>query len=232
MGHQRTMRRFARWHVWLGWAIGLPLLMWTATGLVMVARPIEQVRGDHLRSEQPTLPLPGDTTYAIALPPVSSDQVESVTIRMQDTTPVIILSMIDGRMARYSLQGVQLPPLNEVAAKALVAREIAGGERQVSATLYPASDPPSDFRRPVPVWRIVLADGTYVYVGQQSGTIEAVRTRYWRFFDLAWGMHIMDLSDREDTSHPVLTGFTVLAVLGTLLGIILLFRRRRGRGHG
>ena len=38
-----TMRRLARWHIWLGWLIGVPLLLWTFSGLWMVARPIEEV---------------------------------------------------------------------------------------------------------------------------------------------------------------------------------------------
>ncbi len=39
------MRRLAKWHIWLGWLVGVPLVMWTLTGLVMVSRPIETVRG-------------------------------------------------------------------------------------------------------------------------------------------------------------------------------------------
>ena len=31
------MLQFARWHIWLGWLVGLPMLMWALTGLVMVA---------------------------------------------------------------------------------------------------------------------------------------------------------------------------------------------------
>ena len=38
--------RLRRWHVWLGWLVGLPMLIWTVSGLVMVARPIEEVRGE------------------------------------------------------------------------------------------------------------------------------------------------------------------------------------------
>ncbi len=49
MAGRHWMTKFARWHIWLGWLIGVPLVMWTLTGLVMVARPIEEVRGDHLR---------------------------------------------------------------------------------------------------------------------------------------------------------------------------------------
>ena len=49
MGNQSVMQRFAKWHIWLGWLVGFPILMWTVTGLVMVIKPIEEVRGNHLR---------------------------------------------------------------------------------------------------------------------------------------------------------------------------------------
>ena len=38
MARNRLMLRFARWHIWLGWVVALPVLMWLVTGLVMVAR--------------------------------------------------------------------------------------------------------------------------------------------------------------------------------------------------
>ena len=88
---------------------------------------------------------------------------------------------------------------------------------------------PFDFRRPLPVWQVALADGTHIYVGRDTGEIEAVRTRWWRIFDFMWGLHIMDLQEREDTSHPILILFTALALIGTLMGTMLLFRRRKAR---
>jgi hypothetical protein len=45
-----------------------------------------------------------------------------------------------------------------------------------------------------------------------------------------WGLHIMDLSGREDTHHPLLLGFAGLSMLALLLSLILLplsSRRRR-----
>ena len=60
MGAVRS--RLRRWHVWLGWVVGLPILLWVVTGLVMVARPIEEVRGEHLLRD----PAP----MRMALPPV------------------------------------------------------------------------------------------------------------------------------------------------------------------
>lgn len=38
----KAMRRFVKWHVWLGWLAGVPLLLWTPSGLVMVAKPIAE----------------------------------------------------------------------------------------------------------------------------------------------------------------------------------------------
>jgi hypothetical protein len=96
-------------------------------------------------------------------------------------------------------------------------------------TLFPADRTPFDFRRPLAVWQVALADGTNVYVGRDTGAIEAVRTRWWRAFDLAWGLHIMDLSEREDTSHPVLIIFAALSLTGALIGCALMFRRRKAR---
>ena len=49
MGAVRS--RLRRWHVWLGWVVAVPILFWTVSGVVMVVRPIEEVRGEHLLRE-------------------------------------------------------------------------------------------------------------------------------------------------------------------------------------
>ena len=98
-----------------------------------------------------------------------------------------------------------------------------------NVTSFEPSDVPFDFRREMPVWQVRLTDGTHVYVGQESGRIEAVRTRWWRWFDFMWGLHILDPMGREDTSHPLLIGTASLSMLGALLGCVLLFRRRRAQ---
>ena len=82
------------------------------------------------------------------------------------------------------------------------------------------------------MWRAEYADGTRVYIGRASGEVLAVRTRFWRIFDFMWGLHIMDLQTREDTSHPILILFAALGTVGSLLGILLLFRRRKARRKG
>lgn len=221
-----TMRKLAKWHIWLGWLVGVPIAMWLATGLFMVARPIEDVRGDQLKRAvaAEVLAIPGSTLAA------PEAELAEMRVMMQDGRAVAILTGLDGATQRVDFaSGKPLPALDAAAARALVAERIVGGDKVRSVTLFTAENAPFDFRRPLAAWQVALEDGTNVYVGRDTGAIEAVRTRWWRWFDFAWGLHIMDLSEREDTSHPVLIIFAALSLTGALIGCVLMFRRRRAR---
>ena len=220
------MQRFAKWHIWLGWLVGVPIVMWMATGLFMAAKPIEQVRGEHLRVEQAIEPLilPGSALAGEEFP------IREMRVVMHNGQAVAILTGMDGSVRRVDMQsGSALPALTANDARLLVAERIKGGDKVKSVRSFEANEVPFDFRRPIPVWQVTLEGGTNVYVGRETGQIEAVRTRWWRGFDFMWGLHIMDLSEREDTSHPILILFAALGLLGSLLGSILMFRRRKAR---
>lgn len=226
MAKAPLMQRFAKWHIWLGWLVGVPILMWTLTGLLMVAKPIEEVRGNHLRVEQPAEPLVlEDSALASAELPV-----KEIRTLMQDGRAVALLTDMEGNIRRVDFAtGDPIPALTAEEASALVARLVKGGDQQRAVTFFEASNVPFDFRRPMPVWQVALEDGAHIYVGQQTGQIEAVRTSWWRAFDFAWGLHIMDLKTREDTSHPILILFAALAAIGAFFGCILMFRKRKAR---
>ncbi len=221
----KAMRRFAKWHIWLGWLAGVPLLLWTLSGLVMVAKPIEEVRGTQLRREIAPATLPAGADISVRLP--LDGAVTSVTTKVEDGRAITRLTYADERIERFDADGRQLAPFSDVEARLLVAKRITGGEKVVSVRVTDAGNPPLDFRQPIAAWQVVLADGTNVYVGRDSGEIAAVRTKWWRVFDFFWGLHIMDLQTRDDTHHPLLIGFAALALVSSLLGVTLLFRRRK-----
>ena len=229
MGQQRAMKRLAKLHIWLGWLVGAPILMWTITGLVMVAKPIEEVRGNHLRKHVPERALPADTQIAVSLPAESTRPVRSVTTQVERGETTTRITYMDGKTARFRPDDSPMGPLSEVEARLIVADGIDGGDQVASTARFEAEAVPLDFRRAMPVWQVVLDDGTHVYVGTETGQIEAVRTKWWRTFDFVWGLHIMDLQTREDTHHPILILFAVLSVIGSLFGCVLLFRRRKSR---
>lgn len=226
MARGMNMRSLAKWHIWLGWLVGVPIVMWLATGLLMTLRPVEEVRGNHLRIEGEIVPLsmPGSTLAT------EEANLKEMRVVMQGGRAVAVLTDMDDRVTRVDVAtGTPIPPLDAAAARALVAERIVGGDKVARVTLYPADRTPFDFRRPLAAWQVALNDGTNVYVGRDTGEIEAVRTRWWRAFDFAWGLHIMDLSEREDTSHPVLIFFAALSLTGAVIGCVLMFRRRRAR---
>ena len=223
------MKRLAKLHIWLGWLVGAPILMWTITGLVMVAKPIEEVRGNHLRKHVPERALPANTQIAVSLPAESTRPVRSVTTQVERGETTTRITYMDGKTARFRPDGSPMGRLSEVEARLIVADGIDGGDQVASTARFEAEAVPLDFRRAMPVWQVVLNDGTHVYVGTETGQIEAVRTRWWRTFDFVWGLHIMDLQTREDTHHPILILFAILSVIGSLFGCVLLFRRRKSR---
>lgn len=224
------MSRFARWHIWLGWLVGVPILMWTLTGLVMVARPVEQVRGEHLRVAQDAEVLPA----GIRMPGLSTKDdgpaVEELRVSMQNGRAVTVVRFADGRRARFdAFDGSYLGPVGAGEARRIVSESVIGGDEVIAIEAYSSDRVPFDFRRAMPIWQVSLEGGTHVYVSRETGQIEAIRTRWWRLFDFMWGLHIMDLQTREDTSHPTLILFAALGVIGSSLGCALMFRRRRRR---
>ncbi len=224
--------RLRRWHVWLGWLVGLPMLFWVVSGLVMVARPIEEVRGEHLVSPPAAMNLAGP----LLAPNLEGRQVSSMSLEPRADGPRWEVRFADGesRLADPAT-GMLLPRLGAAeAAKELMAR-YKGSARIASVSRVDPDAPPLELRRAMDGWRVEMTDNAHFYIDGGSGEIVARRTRWWRIYDFMWGLHIMDLEGREDTHNPWVVSFAVLSLIMTLLALTLLpltIRRRNGNGDG
>jgi hypothetical protein len=216
------MRAFARWHIWLGWLAALPLLLWTLSGLFMTLRPIEEVRGGALRAES----APVDTA-ALVLPRLPA-AVNKLTLVNEGGRAVWIAAAGNQEMQRFSgSDGKLLWPVEEPEARHLAGKAYAGKSALTAMHRFAANQAPLDLRKARPNWQATFADGTHVYIDAASGEVLALRTSYWRAYDFMWGLHIMDPMGRENTSHVLLWLFGAAALVMSLLGSVLLFRRRR-----
>jgi hypothetical protein len=218
-----------KYHIWLGWLVGLPFLLWSISGLVMVIKPIEEVRGADLIAEAPHLSAAGP----LVVPQIGPRPVASLMLEQRRDGPKWLIRYADGasRLADAAT-GRLLPPLTAAEAVATLKSRYAGKAEVTAVDRTSADNPPLDLRRKVEAWRISMSDGTRFYVSTATGEIIARRTAFWRFYDLMWGLHIMDLKTREDTHNPLVIGFGILALVTTLLAIVLLpmtIRRRRPR---
>ena len=226
--------RLRRWHVWLGWLVGLPMLFWTVSGLVMVAKPIEEVRGEALIAP----PGPIQVSGPLVAPRIVGRPVLAMTLepRADGARWEIDFEGGEERLADPAT-GRLLPRLGAAdAAKELMYR-YTGKAKVKEVIRVDAGHPPLELRRPMDGWRVAMDDGTHFYVDGGSGEIIAKRTSWWRFYDFMWGLHIMDLRGREDTNNPWVISFALLALGMVLLALTLLpmtisRRRKGGMGNG
>ena len=214
-------RTLYRWHIWLGWIVALPLVLWTVTGLWMAARPIDEVRGEHLRRAVPPFAMTGQLT-----PP--KGQLKALTVENRLSGPVWVASFTDGGVRRADLRtGALLPPIGRDEAMAIARTAYRGDPTITDTARTGAAHAPLDLRKARPAWSIAFADGARVYVDADTGAVLALRTTQWRLYDFMWGLHIMDPQTREDTSHALLIVLAAISVAGTLSGAVLLFTRGR-----
>ena len=173
-----------RVHIWLGWVLIVPFLLWTGSGLFMAAQPIEKVRGEDLLAKAPPL--------ALSAPPVAPTigprPVASLALEPRWSGPKWVIRYTDGgtRLADPAT-GRLLPGLAARDAVQAVEARYRGDARITAVDRTSADAPPVELRRPVEAWRVSFDDGTRFYVDAATGDIIARRTDFWRGFRFLLG---------------------------------------------
>src|SRR5687768_8795337 len=159
MGAVRS--RLRRWHVWLGWLVGLPMLFWTVSGVVMVARPIEEVRGTNLISP----PKPIFVSTPLVAPKVEGRDVLAITLEGRAGGPRWEIDFAGGesRLADPAT-GLLLPRLGAADAAREVMARYTGSGKVVETSRVQADAPPLELRRAMNGWRVRMDDDTHFYV--------------------------------------------------------------------
>jgi len=213
--------KLRRWHMWLGWLVGLPVLFWTVSGFVMVARPIEEVRGTALLRPLPPLVL---AAPAVA-PSLAGLPVSSLTLEPRASGARWVIHLA-GEPERSRLADPATGRLLGLYGAAEAQREVTsrytGKARVAAVNRVDPANPPIDLRRALEGWQVRMTDGTHFYVDAGSGEIVARRTRFWRVYDFMWGLHIMDLQGRKQTHNPWVVTFSLLTLVMVLMALVLL----------
>lgn len=221
--------KLRRWHIWLGWAAAIPVLVWVISGLFMVARPIEDVRGSGLlRDPKPTqlagTPIP---------PSLAGVPFNSLSLEQRAAGPRWVVELADGKTRLADpATGLLLPDYSASEASREVEARYTGKAKIQSVTRTDPQHPPLELRRPIAAWKVAMDDDTHFFVDASSGQIVATRTGWWRLYDFMWGLHIMDPVGREDTNNPFVIIFGIIALGMALLGTVVLpmtVKRRRAR---
>jgi Na(+)-translocating NADH:ubiquinone oxidoreductase F subunit len=209
-------------HRWLGLLVGLQLVLWMTSGLMMSLLDHDKVQGHTFRAHAPPdRPWPQGMLSPTNIVAASPTPVHSVSAKWLLQRPVYELAgekgirLIDAASGRniavdaslaaalaaasYTGEGQPAPP--QRLAKTLEARDHEG-----------------------PLWRVDFADpdDTSVYVSAQNGAVLEHRNRTWRLFDVFWMLHIMDYTGRKNFNNPLVVMMGIGGLWLALCGIWLL----------
>jgi len=201
-------------HKWVGLVVGLQFLLWLASGMVMSLFDQDAVEGmEHRAPPKMAVEWPRDGLLTPAqVLAASARPVESIDSFWLLQAPAYLLKNSHGSWLVDAHSGAEL---TVTAAHALeVARAGYVGEGRPGQPQWLAQPTLEIRKHRGPAWRIDFDDreATTIYVSAADGRILEHRNATWRLFDIAWMLHIMDYSGREDFNNSLL----LMAALGGL----------------
>lgn len=202
--------------------LGLQLIAWFASGLVMAILPIEEVRGQHLKKALPI----ADWRHVVLSPQQvlqSFPHYQSLQLGQRGNEPVYLLATAQASYTISARTGDILAPLTAEEISELAAIQYQGGSALQTPELL--QHIPNEIRGLTPpLWRVGVADPSHttLYLDATTGQIQRVRTDTWRLYDFFWMLHIMDYQHRENFNHWLLIVSAASALLFSLSGMVLL----------
>ncbi len=198
--------------------VGIPLLLWTATGFAFTWFDFAAVRGQGDRVEPPPVRA-SDVRVGLADALArTGGAARAVELRSVGGRPTWI---IDGKRIDAG-DGTVGAPLDAAAAAAIAQAAHRARPAVRAATLVTAAAAAPDLE--VPVWRVTLADGrgTDVFVAPATGAIVGWRNDAWRRFDALWSLHVFGFVSRDNPAHLPLRLAGGLALLVAASGAWIL----------
>lgn len=232
--------RVRQWHKWLSLFIGGQVMIWLASGLYMVIMDLDFIHGDHLVRER------SDTFMSGYSPEIGFADIlsnypgaDEIVLTNWIGKPVYRIYTSEGWLLVDAQDGTERSPLGKADAIAVAQYHYARSANVASATLIETeADAPTELQsRKLPLWRIDFDDAgaSSFYVSPHDGTLVARRHTYWRIFDFAWMLHIMDYDERANVNNTLLRIAAGLGLTLSIIGMWLLWfsfnRRKRINGE-
>ena len=206
-------------HKWLALLLAIPFLFWFVSGLFFAIAPIEQVRSEHMVSEQPPVPISmADAAAGLQrIHAAGAQPGEKIEFRSLLGQHVAVVTVAGARPRLYDLaSGRQLSPIPATVATRIAEVDHAGDQRAINVALV--QEESTEYRGALPAWRVEFDDGASraLYVAADTGAVGARRSTLWRTFDFLWSLHIMDFKNHENFNTPLL-------IITTAFGLIVIF---------
>jgi len=201
MRRNLTVRKI---HRYLSIFIAIQLLLWTISGIYFAYNKIEMVRGEQYR-------LPLETEY-----------------RIFKRLGQEIIEKNENGFKTYLTYPDNLPVNNLLPSEAINIAKEKTSLNPTEVSLIETAERGAEFRgRRLPIYKVSTdtKDGINIYIDPITGDVAAIRSDSWRAWDLLWALHIMDYQDRDNINNILLKIFSILALVSSISGVILFFRK-------
>lgn len=210
-------------HKWVGLIIGLQLVIWTGSGVLMSLLDTAKVNNlHHLAAKPSPQPWPEAAIAPSIIVARDDRSIQSVethwlagkpVYRLTDGISTWLASTRDGRAVP-----VTAPDVLTVATADYVGDGQAAAPELIKDAMWEVRDHAG------PIWRVNFsdADGTTVYVSGQDGRVLERRNDTWRIFDFAMMLHFMDYTRQQNFNNPLIVTVGAGGLWIALSGIWLL----------
>lgn len=206
-------------HRYLGFIIGIQLLLWTASGLYFSWTNLDEIHGDHFKVSNP------EPRHHINLYPLSALKldkgVQKIELREVLGVPYY---WINETFLFNAQTGKIKNGIEESEALGIAKVHVKSGLKVSSVDLITEAGKHHEYRgRPLPAYVISYENEKHLkaYVSQMDGKFQTVRHQGWRWFDFLWMTHTMDYRGRDNFNTYLLRFFALFGMLTVLSGFLL-----------
>jgi Na+-transporting NADH:ubiquinone oxidoreductase subunit F len=213
-------------HKWVGLVIGIQVLLWLLSGLMLSQLDPAKVNGKHWAQISPVTDrtIRADTLLEpYELTAEQMDSVLNLSLEVRQGLPVYYLRNLDGATLINAIDGSTIVT-SEQDARLLAQQDFTGDGEIISVASGVAPD--LETRNSMgDYWRVNFSNGanTSIYISVSTGEIFERRNSYWRVFDFFWMLHIMDYRGHEDLNNVLVIIVALIAIWLGISGFILLF---------
>jgi uncharacterized iron-regulated membrane protein len=224
-----------RWHRYLGYLIGIQLILWVLGGVIFSIVPFQTwVKGTHLVTK-PKQDWSNNWQQSLTDLPQNLGALLDMRIFVSAHGPTLRLQYEQEEIFRLvNGKSWQTPEQTQITH---FAKQIYQGTGPLVKVERLAQAPTNlgivkEIGDRKDIWRAEFADdsSTRLYFDGRSGEYLTIRTDAWVWYDFFWRLHTMDYSEGEDFNNTLLRIAAILAFLmittGTVLSIRNLIRKR------
>jgi len=220
------MRWLKKLHKWVGLLIGIQVLLWLLSGLMISLLDPAKVSGRQwVSATVAESPAQGPVILLepAELPAAQLQDALGIDLTSRHGKPVYLVRHTGSETLLDATDG-SIVSIDKTHAEQLARRDFSGNGEIISVEHGMAPDLETRDSNGA-YWRVNFSDkaNTAVYISAATGEILERRNSYWRVRDFFWMLHIMDYSGRENFNNVLVITVALIAIWLGISGLLLLF---------